>query len=182
MVAKSKNALSRHFTVDDLIQLLDSIGLTGVQLKPSNGDVNRDIGPLQPVISQLRESSTTNGPLSEAIEIVSSLLQASKKEDETQHIWKALGDAGISIEALVELIQHLSENDPSPLAIAAAGLYFALLRLSGAFLYHVFSALVFRTCITSLKKWIYAVAGTKIFICISCDCPCLIRILTLIFV
>lgn len=162
MGPRTKSAHTRNVGVDDLLSIFESIGLTGVQLKPSQSDVNRDLEPLQPVISQLRSASSTNGPLSEAADIISALLQHHNKDDESQHIWKTLDDAGISIEALVELLHHLADVDRTPLAIAACCLYFALLRMPGAFLYHVFSALVFRTCITSLKKWIYIAGGTNL--------------------
>lgn len=165
MGGKSKRSVSRNVSVDDFVELLNSIGLAGVQLAPANDDVNRNVEPLQSTISLLREASATNGPLSQAIDIISQLAQHSKQGDDTQHIWQVLGDATISIEALVELLNHLAESDPSPLSIAASCLYFALLRLPGAFLYHVFRALVFRTCITSLKKWIYAVGGTFCAFC-----------------
>lgn len=160
MGGKSKRSVSRNVSVADFVELLNSIGLTGVQLPPANDDVNRNIEPLESTISLLREASASNGPLSQAIDIITQLSQHDKKDEDTQHIWQALSDASISIEALVELLNHLAESDPSPLSIAASCLYFALLRMPGAFLYHVFRALVFRTCITSLKKWIYAVGGT----------------------
>lgn len=161
MGTNTKGARSRSFTIDDLLQLLNSTGINGVKLSPATDDINRDIGPLESVISRLRDASATNGPLTQAVEVVTHLCKHNKKDDESQHFWKALEDADISIEALVELLNHLADSDPSPLSIAAACLYFALLRIPGAFLYHFFSAMVFRTCITSLKKWIYSVGGTN---------------------
>jgi hypothetical protein len=101
-----------------------------------------------------------DGPISLAIEALRPCIGKKLDDSVDETIWQTLSEEDISIETLTELLHYLAESESGPLAIAASSLYFALLRVPGAFLYHVFNAMVVRACTSALKKWIYTVAGT----------------------
>lgn len=163
MVGRTKSVRFHSHMAEDLVSALTQLGIQGIQLEPAEDGAQRDTEPLQRAISMLKEAPLSQSPLVAVIDSISSLIQSSNKDKDEEPIWKTISGAKISIETLVALIHVLAEEKSTPLSILASSLYFSLLQLPGAFLYHAFSALTFRTCIASLKKWIYTVAGTFLY-------------------
>ena len=152
-----------RFRTPETIELLDvllTLDLVGVKLAPlAEGQVHRNMEPLAGALAKIR-ADPLDGPISKAIEALRPCTGKKLDESVDEGIWQTLVEENISIETVLELLSFLADTDNSPLAVAAATLYFSLLRVPGAFLYHVFNALVVRASTSALKKWIYTVAGT----------------------
>lgn len=160
MAPRGKSVRFRTPEVSELLDIFSKLGLVDLHLDLSEDGVNNSTEALKPAILELRKQGSTNGPLSRAIDAVRPCIRRKKSADDDETLWQSLKEEKVETETIVELLHVLADSDPSPLAIEASSLYFALLQVPGAFMYHVFNAMVFRTCTTSLKKWIYSVAGS----------------------
>jgi len=146
--------------VSELLDIFSKLGLVGLHLESSEDEAQRDVEALKPAISELRSATSTNGLLSRALDAVRPLIRRKKQVEDDETLWQSLKDEKLETETIVALLSVLAESESNTLAIEATSLYFALLQVPGAFMYHIFNALVFRTCTSSLKRWIYSVAGS----------------------
>ena len=159
MAPHNRRVRFRTPEVSSLVKAFEELELIGVNLKTSDDGQTKDIEALKPAISKLRSSSHSDGPLSALLD---PLRRCGRKqqEDDDETLWQSLLSENIAVETIVELIQVLADSETSQLAMVAAEIYFSLMLIPGAFMYHVYNALVFRTCITVLKKWISSVGGS----------------------
>lgn len=167
MPSHNKRVRIRTPEAGSLVKAFEKIGIIGMRLIESDSDGKLNTEPLQAAIADLRKTPITNGPFSTLLEAFDSYSSRKRELDEDESLWKTLESENIAIETVTELIHVLAEEDASPLSIAASEVYFAMLLVPGAFMYHAYNALIFRACISTLKKWISVVGGSFRFFCLQ---------------
>lgn len=160
MASRVRHVRFRTPEVSALLDLFHGLQLEGVRLEPQADGESRNLQPLQAALKNAKALSPLDGPLPAAIDALRLMSDSKLHQNDEETIWQTLSDEGIIMDTVVELLHQLSETETGPLALSAASLYFALLRIPGAFMYRVFSAYAFRICLSAVKKWIYTVAGT----------------------
>lgn len=159
MASHVRHVRFRTPEVSALLELFQALHLGGVKLEPATDGESRSLQPLQEALKAARAQSPFDGLFPTAIDALRGMSYAKLNDSDEETIWQSLADEGIAMDTVVELLQQLAENEAGPLALVAASLYFAILRIPGAFMYRVFSSYAFRMCLGVVKKWIYTVAG-----------------------
>lgn len=142
--------------VSELVDLFTELGLPGIK-------INIDDGESLSLVSVLKEAKfrhkNNDCLISRAVASLIPTLNKKRDDDDNESLWQALLEREIQPQALIMMIYQITENEKSNLSILASTLYFALLQVPGSFIYHVFNSMVFLSCITAVKRWIYTVGG-----------------------